>query len=66
MFLNLKTKKFREEIKKGDKVVTVGGIHGKVAEVKETTIVLDVGNQQKLTIEKSALVNDTSQVGQNK
>ena len=63
---NKEQKKFREEIKKGDKVVTVGGIHGKVAEVKETTIVLDVGNQQKLTIEKSALVNDTSQVGQNK
>ena len=47
-------------------MVTVGGIHGKVAEVKETTIVLDVGNQQKLTIEKSALVMDATQVGQNK
>jgi len=63
---NKEQKKFREALKKGDKVLTIGGVHGKVAEVKETTVVLDVGNQLKLTVEKSAIVIDNSQVGQTK
>lgn len=63
---NKDQKKFREALKKGEKVVTLGGIHGKIAEVKETTIVLEVGNQVKLTVEKSAVVMDTTDVGQKK
>ena len=53
-------KKFREEMKKGDKVVTIGGIHGKIAEVKETTILLDVGEGQRLKLEKAAISKDNS------
>jgi preprotein translocase subunit YajC len=53
-------KKFRESLKKGDKVVTIGGLHGKIAEIDETTVVLEVGNQMKLTIEKSAIALDSS------
>lgn len=63
---NKEMKKFREELKKGDKVITLGGIHGKVAEIKETTIIVEVGPQNKLTIEKSAIVMDNTQVGQTK
>lgn len=63
---NKEMKKFRAEMKKGDKVVTLGGIHGKVAEIKETTIVLEVANQVKMTIEKSAIVLDPAEVGQTK
>jgi preprotein translocase subunit YajC len=60
-------KKFREALKKGDKVITIGGIHGKIAEIDETTVVLEVGPQQKLTFEKSAIAVDSSaQLGQNK
>ena len=71
-FIRPQTKKnkeqrvFRENLKKGDKIVTVGGIHGKIAEVKETTVVIDAGNQVKLTIEKSSVVMDTSSVQQQK
>ena len=32
--------KFREELKKGDKVVTIGGFHGKITEVKENTVMV--------------------------
>jgi preprotein translocase subunit YajC len=60
---NKEQRKFREALKKGDKVVTLGGIHGKVAEVKETTIILEVGNQIKMTIEKSAIAMNTEDVG---
>jgi preprotein translocase subunit YajC len=63
---NKDQRKFREELKKGDKVVTIGGVNGKVAELKETTIVLDCGNNIKLTVEKSAIVMDTTDVGQKK
>lgn len=54
-------KEFRENIDKGDKVVTIGGIQGKIAEVKENAFVLDVGNNQKLTVEKSAISMESSQ-----
>ncbi len=51
-------RKFREALKKGDKVVSIGGIHGKVIEVGEKTVTMDVGNQVKMTFEKSAISAD--------
>ncbi|MCQ2306486.1 MAG: preprotein translocase subunit YajC [Bacteroidales bacterium] len=56
--------KFREALQKGDNVVTIGGIHGKVAEVKETTVLVTVDNNVKIEVEKSALVASPAQVGQ--
>jgi preprotein translocase subunit YajC len=53
-------KKFRESLQKGMKVVTIGGIHGKIVEVEETTVVLDIGNQVKMIFEKSAVAMDNS------
>ena len=53
-------KKFRSELKKGDKVVTIGGIHGKIAEVKETVLVIEVGEGNRLKIEKTAVSKDNS------
>jgi len=47
-------KKFREGIKNGDKVVTIGGIHGKVLEESETTVLIQ-SEGSKLRIEKSAI-----------
>ena len=60
---NKDQKKFREALKKGDSVVTLGGIHGKVSEIKETTITMEVANQVKLTVEKSAVVMDSTDIG---
>jgi preprotein translocase subunit YajC len=48
-------KKFREAIKKGDKIITIGGIHGKIVEVQETTFTIEVEGQNRLRIEKSAV-----------
>ena len=50
-----KTKQFREGLGKGDKVVTIGGIHGKVVEVKDTNVLMEVESGQKLRVEKSAI-----------
>ena len=48
----------RESLKKGDSVVTIGGIHGKVVEVKETTIVLSVDANTKIKVDKSSISMD--------
>ena len=60
-------KRFRENLKKGDKVITIGGAHGKILEMDDTTVTLDMGNQVKITFEKSAIAMDNSaQLNQNK
>jgi preprotein translocase subunit YajC len=48
------SKKFREGLSKGDKVVTIGGIHGKVVDMNEQTVLLQIDGA-KIRIEKSAL-----------
>jgi preprotein translocase subunit YajC len=48
-------KNFISEIKKGDNVVTIGGIHGKVYSVEGDTILLELDKGLKLKIEKSAV-----------
>ncbi|WP_461638701.1 preprotein translocase subunit YajC [Labilibaculum euxinus] len=57
-------KKFREDLKKGDKVVTTGGIYGKVLEIQETVIIMEVEGQNRLKIDKAAVVKDMSDVAQ--
>ena len=56
-------KKCREALQKGDSVVTIGGIHGKVTEVKDTTVTIKIGSGTEIKIEKSAVSQDaTSQL----
>lgn len=60
-------KKFREALKKGDRIITIGGIHGKIVEVQDTTFTIEVEGGNKLRIEKSAVAMDnTAQLGENK
>jgi len=54
------SKKFIEEIKKGDDVVTIGGLHGKVSSVDKDTVVLELDRGFKVTVEKSAISLDFS------
>ena len=44
-------------LKTGDRVVTNAGIHGLIANVKETTVMLKVADNVKLEMEKSAITN---------
>ncbi|MCK9449111.1 MAG: preprotein translocase subunit YajC [Bacteroidales bacterium] len=57
---------FREALKKGDRVVTIGGIHGKINDIKETTVILELDSNIRITVEKSAILSDGSQIGTNK
>jgi preprotein translocase subunit YajC len=49
---------FRDGLKKGDKVVTIGGIYGTVCEVKEGSVLMEVDNNVKIRVNKNALVKD--------
>jgi len=57
---NKEQKKFREALKKGDKIITVGGIHGKILELGDTTVIIETEGQGKLKVEKSSVVADTT------
>ncbi|MFH1161177.1 MAG: preprotein translocase subunit YajC [bacterium] len=59
-------KKFRESIQKGQKVVTVGGIHGRIVELQDTTVTLEVENNVRFRLEKSAIASSTSDTIENK
>ena len=51
-------KKFRESLQKGDHVVTIGGVHGKIAEIKDTTVLIEVEGGNRLKVEKSAITSE--------
>ena len=57
--------KFRNELKKGDKVVTAGGIYGSIAEVQERTVLLKIDGDVKIRVDKSSLVKDYSEAQAN-
>src|SRR5258708_39195076 len=56
-------KKFQEEIQKGDKIVTIAGIHGKINKVNKdgTTVDIETSTGSYLKIEKSAVSRDWTQ-----
>jgi preprotein translocase subunit YajC len=53
--------KFKDSIGKGDKIITIGGVHGKIIEVGETTFIIEVEGQNRLKIEKTAVSMESSQ-----
>jgi preprotein translocase subunit YajC len=53
-------KKFTEEVKKGDSVVTLGGIHGKILSINDATITLEIDKGTKMTIERSSISMESS------
>ena len=56
-------KNFRENISTGDKVVTIGGIHGKVLSVDTSTVLVQSENS-KLRFDKSALIESAADIPQ--
>jgi len=57
-----KQKQFITDLKKGDKIVTTGGIHGKISELKDLTAVIDTGGNTKLKINRAAINMEASQM----
>ena len=54
------TQKFRDALQRGDKVVTNGGIYGRIDEIKDQIIMLEVAPNIKLKVDKSVVLKDMS------
>ena len=56
--------KFRNSLKRGDKVVTIGGIYGVVDEIKERQVIIKVDSDTKLKVDENSLVKDFTETQQ--
>jgi preprotein translocase subunit YajC len=59
-------KKFIEEIKKGDYVVTIGGAHGYVAELEGDTFILEVEKGGRIRFNKTAVSQEATKIANSK
>lgn len=57
-------KQFRENLKSGDDVVTIGGMYGKIVDVQDTFVMLEIDKGVRVKVDKSAVVKDMSSVPQ--
>jgi len=57
-------KTFRDSLSKGDKVVTTGGIYGKIVEIKENAIIMEVDSNVNIKVDKAAIIKDMSDAAQ--
>lgn len=53
-------KSFVNNLKKGDNVVTIGGLHGRIASVDDATVTLDVDRGVKMTFEKTSISREAT------
>lgn len=53
---------FRSSIAKGDKVVTTGGIYGRVVEVTDNIVTVEIANDVKVKVDKSAVLKDPTDI----
>lgn len=51
--------KFRNELKKGDKIITAGGIYGIIAEVKDSYVLVEIDANVKVKVDKGSIVKDS-------
>ncbi len=55
-------KNFRESLQKGQKIVTTGGIYGKITDIQDTTVTIEIAENVKIKMDKGAVVSDFSDV----
>ena len=60
------TQKMLSALKKGDKIVTIGGIHGTIQTVRENTVIIRVDENTKLEFSRSAISSVVSQAKEDK
>ena len=51
------TQKMISAVKKGDKIITIGGVHGEVTSTKETTVIVKVDDNCKMEFSRSAIAS---------
>jgi len=55
---------FRDSLAKGDKVVTTGGIYGKIVEIKDNAVIMQIDDNVNIRVDKMAIIKDMSDVPQ--
>jgi len=59
-------RKFRDSLAKGDKVITTGGIYGRIVEVKETSVILEIATGVQIKVDKNGIIKDLTDIAQTK
>ena len=59
-------KNYREALQKGDKVVTTGGIYGKITGLSENTVDVEIASGVTIKIDKYAILKDSTDLANQK
>jgi preprotein translocase subunit YajC len=59
-------KSYRENLNKGDKVVTTGGIYGKLLDIKDQTVTVEIADNVRIKIDKNAILKDNTDLAPRK
>ncbi len=57
---------FRQSLKVGDKIITTGGIYGKVNDIKDNIVVIEVEDKMRLKIDINSVFRDPADIEQKK
>ncbi len=55
-------KNYRENLKKGDKVITAGGIYGKIVEIMDTAVLMEIDQNVKVKVDKNSVVRSVQDI----
>ncbi|MGM0530355.1 MAG: preprotein translocase subunit YajC [Bacteroidota bacterium] len=55
---------YRQSLQNGDKVITTGGIYGKIVGVTDQTVLLEVEDQSRIKVDKNAILKDAKDLGE--
>jgi len=59
-------KTYRDKLNKGDKIITTGGIYGKVMDIKEQTVTMEIADNVRIKIDKNAVLRDNTDLASQK
>lgn len=57
-------KNYRNALQKNDKIITTGGIYGKITDIKETTVTVEVADNVRIKVDKNAILKDTTDLAE--
>jgi preprotein translocase subunit YajC len=59
-------KSYRENLNRGDKIVTTGGIYGKILDIKDQTVTVEIAENVRIKIDKNAILKDNTDLAAQK
>jgi len=51
-------KNYRNTLQKNDKIITTGGIYGKITDIKDTTVTVEISENVRIKVDKNAILKD--------